>query len=328
MALNSNNPWTADVARIQAAIKQNLANIARDEAALGQNPGNITAQRQLEYGRSYQTDLQQQLNIFLAEYNAVEAQPTVSSGSIVANANQARDENASATLPSTNPQVITPVGRIQPAGSGPNGVGQISGTNATETPTQQNTPTVGTNTETRPISQTQAANNQSGQLVPVPGSGQLVPVPGTVPSNTQASVRAIDNAIAATGGPGVGAGADAGGTNPTKAVSSFPQYRAQTQSYVYLATTITSVFKQGRFEQALHGTLYTQLTANTTQTNAQQRQETALAAFDGIPAGGQKVDIRKTTVGTLPMKQQAAIAAGTDPNTVNDQGMAFGGGGL
>jgi hypothetical protein len=30
----------------------------------------------------------------------------------------------------------------------------------------------------------------------------------------------------------------------------------------------------------------------------------------------------------LPMKQQAAIAAGTDPNTVNDQGMAFGGGGL
>jgi hypothetical protein len=30
----------------------------------------------------------------------------------------------------------------------------------------------------------------------------------------------------------------------------------------------------------------------------------------------------------LPMKQQAAIAAGTDPNAVNDQGMAFGGGGL
>jgi hypothetical protein len=27
-------------------------------------------------------------------------------------------------------------------------------------------------------------------------------------------------------------------------------------------------------------------------------------------------------------KQQAAIVAGTDPNTVNDSGMAFGGGGL
>jgi hypothetical protein len=34
------------------------------------------------------------------------------------------------------------------------------------------------------------------------------------------------------------------------------------------------------------------------------------------------------TVGTLPIKQQAAIAAGTDPNAVTDGGMAFGGGGL
>ena len=34
------------------------------------------------------------------------------------------------------------------------------------------------------------------------------------------------------------------------------------------------------------------------------------------------------TVSDLPMKQQAAIAAGTDPNAVTDSGMAFGGGGL
>lgn len=40
------------------------------------------------------------------------------------------------------------------------------------------------------------------------------------------------------------------------------------------------------------------------------------------PADGRK------TVGELPMKQQAAIAAGTDYNLVNDDGMAFGGGGL
>jgi hypothetical protein len=33
-------------------------------------------------------------------------------------------------------------------------------------------------------------------------------------------------------------------------------------------------------------------------------------------------------VSDLSMQQQAAIAAGTDPNAVNDQGMAFGGGGL
>ena len=35
-----------------------------------------------------------------------------------------------------------------------------------------------------------------------------------------------------------------------------------------------------------------------------------------------------TKVADLPMQQQAAIATGTDPNAVNDQGMAFGGGGL
>jgi hypothetical protein len=33
-------------------------------------------------------------------------------------------------------------------------------------------------------------------------------------------------------------------------------------------------------------------------------------------------------VASLPMQQQAAIAAGTDPNAVNPEGMAFGGGGL
>jgi hypothetical protein len=41
---------------------------------------------------------------------------------------------------------------------------------------------------------------------------------------------------------------------------------------------------------------------------------------------------RKTTTAPqtqlMPTKQQAAIAAGTDPNTVTDSGMAFGGGGL
>ena len=257
---------------------------------------------------------------FIADAIASGSLSTVSSGTVIGNANQARDENASATLPSAPPQVITLDGRIRPAGSGPDGAGQIAGTDATPTPTQQNNPTVGTNGTVRPISQTQATNNQSGQLVSAPG---------TVPSNTQASVRAIDNAIAATGGPGAGAGADAGGTNPTKAVSPFPQYRAQTQSAVYQANEVISVFRQGRFEQIIKGTGYWQSTAtNTIETNAQQRKETTNGAFDGIPPGGTTVTTRKPTVGDLPMKQQAAIAAGTDPNTVNDQGMAFGGGGL
>lgn len=45
-------------------------------------------------------------------------------------------------------------------------------------------------------------------------------------------------------------------------------------------------------------------------------------------APAKKPVAKPQTVGSLPMKQQAAIAAGTDPALVNDQGMAFGGGGL
>jgi hypothetical protein len=43
---------------------------------------------------------------------------------------------------------------------------------------------------------------------------------------------------------------------------------------------------------------------------------------------GQGAQPKKPTVGQMPMQQQAAIAAGTDPNAVSPQGMAFGGGGL
>ncbi len=45
-------------------------------------------------------------------------------------------------------------------------------------------------------------------------------------------------------------------------------------------------------------------------------------------AAGQGAQKPAPKVGQLPMKQQAAVAAGTDPNAVNPQGMAFGGGGL
>ena len=186
---------------------------------------------------------------FIANAIASGTLPTASSGAIAGNANLAREENANPSLPTQPPQIITLDGRIKPAGSGADGVGQISGTNAEPTPTQQNNPTVGTNDAVRPISQTQAINNQDGQLIPVP-----------------------NNAIAATGGPGAGTNADAGGTVPTRANSPSPQYRARNQSYVYQAIQVVSVFKQGRFEQSLKGILYTQQTANTTQTNAQQRE--------------------------------------------------------
>ena len=109
-----------------------------------------------------------------------------SAGDIVGNANQARDNNANATRPIVTAEVLTPAGRIEPDGAG-------SSTNANPTPTTENTPTDGTDPPVKTISQTQAINNQ------------------------QASIRAINNAIAATGGPGAGAPPDdaRGGNNPS-----------------------------------------------------------------------------------------------------------------
>jgi hypothetical protein len=81
-----------------------------------------------------------------------------SSGDIVGNAAAARDDNANANLPPTGQQVITPTGRITPAGAG-------AGTNANPTPTTESNPTEGTNAPVRTAEQTQAINtaiNNSG----------------------------------------------------------------------------------------------------------------------------------------------------------------------
>ena len=193
----ANNPWAADVARIKAAIERQQAIIAKFEGQLAAEPGNPGIQQSIDSARNYLASLQEQLNIFLIEYNNFAAQPVASSGDVVGNASTARDDGANATRPPPGQEIITPIGRIEPAGSG-------SGTNATETSTTENNPTTGTDATTRPISQTQAINNQNNRLVPGP-------------TNTQASVRAIDNAIAATGGPGAGARGD-DNTPPTPSV--------------------------------------------------------------------------------------------------------------
>jgi len=326
MALNNNNPWAADVARIQAAIQQQQALIAKFEGQLAADPGNIDIQQSIDSVRNYLAGLQQQLNIFLIEYNAVEAQPTVSSGAIVSNAATARNEDANSNLPPQPGQILTPAGRIILAGSGPDGVGQISGTNATETPTQQNNPTVGTNAATKPISQTQSTTyNNNGTLT----QAQLATL-----QQKPGSGSTSQNPVAPSGGPGAGAGAgaDAGGRAPV--TQKEPRYQARNQSYVYQAISVVSSFKQGRFEQTLHGQLFTQSTANTTETNAQQRVDPTTIEGYGVNEMGRtktqqaRPATTQQIVSQLPMKQQAAIAAGTDPNTVNDQGMAFGGGGL
>jgi hypothetical protein len=57
-------------------------------------------------------------------------------------------------------------------------------------------------------------------------------------------------------------------------------------------------------------------------------QQTASQAAGDKTRGGKPVKAEPPRTTATVDKQQAAIAAGTDPNAINDQGMAFGGGGL
>ena len=245
--------------------------------------------------------------------------PPASAGDTVGNAATARDDRANSNLPPTGQQIQTPTGRINPAGSG-------SGTNAVVTPTTESNPTAGTDAELRTTAETQAiTNNTSGQLV-LAEDGSV----STLRRNPEdGSLYDPGPNAAPVAGPGAGSSEDVGGTVPTRAVSPSPQYQARNQSYVYQAIQVVSSFKQGKFEQSLKGILYTQQTANTTQTNAQQRETTTTPVAVTTTSTTKTNTTRPpTTIGDLPVKQQAAIATGTDPNTVNDQGMAFGGGGL
>ena len=174
----------------------------------GAAPGTLEAQ-------AYAQFVAQGGQQFIANAIATGALPRISAGDIVSNANLARDENASSTLPSPPQQVLTPDRRIEPADSG-------AGTNANLTPTAESNPTVGTNAPVRTTAQTQAINNQNDRLIPGP-------------PNTQASVRAIDNAIAATGGPGGAAGNEDSG-----------QAKNATQNSIdTLFSTVQSITPQG-----------------------------------------------------------------------------------
>ena len=120
-----------------------------------------------------------------------------SSGAIVGNANLARDEGANATRPPVGQEVLTPNGRIEPAGGG-------AGTNATVISTTESNPTVGTDPTVKTISQTQATpTSPANSAVPTPPNAFTSSVLGT-------------NATAPVGGPGAGAPGDdqRGGNNP------------------------------------------------------------------------------------------------------------------
>ena len=272
------------LANLNRNLQSNQAIIARYTNEVATIPGQVLA-------------LQAQLKSVL---------PPASAGDIVGNAATARDESANPSLPLQSQQIITPTGRIQPAGSGADGVGQISGTNAEPTTTQQNNPTIGTNDSVRPISQTQAINNQNRQFTQAELAA-LQQAPG--------SGSSYNPAVAATSGPGAGTNADAGGTVPTRTVSPSPQYQARNQSYVYQAIQVVSSFKQGKFEQSLKGILYTQQTANTTQTNAQQREVVNTTPVTTTSTTKTKITRPPKTAITTTSVNDIRASAG-----VNDQG--------
>jgi hypothetical protein len=87
--------------------------------------------------------------------------PASSAGDTVSAGSTARDDNANSVLPPKAQQILTPTGRITPAGQG-------SGTNAVRLPTLATDSDVGTNAPTRTTVETQAIterNNTQGIAV-------------------------------------------------------------------------------------------------------------------------------------------------------------------
>lgn len=87
--------------------------------------------------------------------------PAASAGDIVSTGSTARDDNANSVLPPNAQQVLTPEGRITPAGQG-------SGTNAVRLPTLATSNDAGTNAPVRTTVETQAIterNNTQGLAV-------------------------------------------------------------------------------------------------------------------------------------------------------------------
>jgi hypothetical protein len=187
------NPYADEILKIDAQILQTRANIARDQALLASGQGDSRILNiQIQSGLDNIAALQQLKDtVWLPAYNnwnTSRLQPPASSGDVVGNANQARDENANAARPVIGQQVVQPDGRITPAGGG-------SGTNAQKTPTTESNPTTGTNGVIKTAAQTQAINSQSNRATAGAGQGN-------------ANFDANDPRRTDTGGPGAAAPGD------------------------------------------------------------------------------------------------------------------------
>jgi hypothetical protein len=190
-------------------------------------------------------------NALLAQATSIEQQEaqqqqasnsSASASDNVASSQAAKDDNASPTAPAPAQEVISGEGRIAARSD-------QSSTNAVPTPTQANGDVdAGTDSATRSVTETQSINTNSTDAI-----------------NTSATV------VTAPIEPGVGAADEDSGPaaiGQNTSTSASKQNQNIRQSYVYLASEVTSTFKQGRFEQTLKGILYNQ-SASTSSTVSQ-----------------------------------------------------------
>jgi hypothetical protein len=178
------NPWTAEIARVNAGIQQTQRNIARDQALLAANPTSPEAailRRQIESGQEYLIELRAQLQIFQTEYNNFGKDATASSGQVVAEEAQARADNAYDTNPPSSTSTLV-----------------------TEPPVDNQNIEFGTNGRIRSVTETQATPPNS----PVSFNNNLTPAtpnnnPGVGAStedNTPRGTNATQQAITASFG--------------------------------------------------------------------------------------------------------------------------------
>ena len=218
---------------------------------------------------------------------------SASAGDTVANNQAAKDDNASPTAPAPAQEVISGEGRIAARSD-------QSGTNAVPTPTQASGDVdVGTDAVTRSVTETQSINTNSTDAIDTTSTVVTAPINPGVGAADEDSGSVTSNARFSSSGT-------AGQTTNASI-----QNQNLRQSYVYLASEVTSTFKQGRFEQTLKGILYNQ-SASTSSTVSQLPTESDAARenakFDRQAAASRAATSSQSRTPTIatPTKQPQA----------------------
>jgi hypothetical protein len=175
------NPWTAEIARINAAIRQTQANIDRDQSLLSANPNRADAAQlrlQIESGQNYLIELRAQLQIFVTEYNNFGKDPVDSSGEIATQEQQARSNNAVTQNPATSQGTAT---------------GTVTVTGITDEELAAQSIDVGVNGRVRPLEETQATPPNNPVIFQNEYGDVYNPIPGLPTTQAGVGARGDDN---------------------------------------------------------------------------------------------------------------------------------------